>query len=158
MDDPKSNFVAAVIQKECYRVSRKDALGYVFGYMGLMDITVRGDGDRSRRKSYKSFTPIGPWITTADEIPDPQNVAVKLSVNGQLRQDSNTKNMVFGVAYLVSYLSQYLTLEPGDVISTGTPEGVGHGRVPPVYLAHGDVVEVEVEGIGVLRNPCTVVG
>ena len=154
--------LAVVIGRRASKVSEDQALDHVFGYTCCNDVTARdaqyGDGQWVRGKSFDSFCPMGPVIVSADELPDPQALGVSCRVNGDLRQDASTKDMVFGVAFLVSYLSQYLTLEPGDVISTGTPEGVGHGRVPPVYLGDGDVVEVEVEGIGVLRNRCAVVG
>jgi 2-keto-4-pentenoate hydratase/2-oxohepta-3-ene-1,7-dioic acid hydratase in catechol pathway len=114
---------AAVIKKEAYRVSRGDALDYVLGYTGLMDITVRGDGDRSRRKSYKTFTPVGPWITTRDEIPDPQNVTVKLWVNDELRQDANTSDQVESLAEVIEYASHCYPLMPGDIVTTGSPGG-----------------------------------
>ncbi|MEA2638634.1 MAG: hypothetical protein QOF51_28 [Chloroflexota bacterium] len=132
---------ACVIGKECYRVSRKDALDYVFGYLGLMDITVRGDGDRSRRKSYKGFTPIGPWIATKDEIPDPQNVKVNLYVNGQIRQDAHTSDQIEGLAEVIEYASHCYPLMPGDLVTTGSPAGVGQ-------IHEGDVVKLEVVGIG----------
>jgi 2-keto-4-pentenoate hydratase/2-oxohepta-3-ene-1,7-dioic acid hydratase in catechol pathway len=132
---------AAVIQKECYRVSRQDALSYVFGYMGLMDITVRGDGDRSRRKSYKSFTPVGPWITTRDEIANPQNVKVRLWVNDDLRQDAHTSNQIEGLAEVIEYASHCYPLMPGDIVTTGSPAGVGQ-------IHEGDKVKLEVEGVG----------
>jgi len=132
---------AAVIGKECYRVSRKDALDYVFGYMGLMDITVRGDGDRSRRKSYRGFTPVGPWITTKDEIPDPQNVAVKLYVNGDIRQDAHTSNQIESLAEVIEYTSHCYPLRPGDIVTTGSPAGVGQ-------IHEGDIVKLEIEGVG----------
>jgi 2-keto-4-pentenoate hydratase/2-oxohepta-3-ene-1,7-dioic acid hydratase in catechol pathway len=132
---------AAVIGKECYRVSRADALNYVFGYMGLMDITVRGDGDRSRRKSYRGFTPVGPWITTRDEIPDPQNVAVKLYVNGSIRQDAHTSNQIESLAEVIEYASHCYPLRPGDIVTTGSPAGVGQ-------IHEGDVVKLDIEGVG----------
>jgi 2-keto-4-pentenoate hydratase/2-oxohepta-3-ene-1,7-dioic acid hydratase in catechol pathway len=154
--------LAVVIGRRASKVSEADALSYVFGYTGCNDVSVRdaqyGDGQWIRGKSFDTFCPLGPVIVTADEVPDPQCLAVRCRVNGESRQDGNTRDMVFGVAYLISYLSQYLTLEPGDVITTGTPEGVGMGRTPPLFLGDGDVVEVEVEGIGILRNRCAVRG
>jgi len=106
-----------------------------------------------RGKSCDTFAPTGPWIVTRDEIPDPHNLRVSLTLNGQTMQDSNTSYMIFKVPYLVSYLSQSLTLEPGDLISTGTPEGVGAHRTPPVFLQPGDTVSITVERIGTLTNP-----
>jgi len=132
---------ACVIGRECYRVHRKDAIDYVFGYLGLMDITVRGEGDRSRRKSYKSFTPIGPWIATRDEIPDPQDVKVNLYVNGQIRQDAHTSDQIEGLAEVIEYASHCYPLMPGDIVTTGSPAGVGQ-------IHEGDRVKLEIVGIG----------
>jgi 2-keto-4-pentenoate hydratase/2-oxohepta-3-ene-1,7-dioic acid hydratase in catechol pathway len=132
---------AAVIKKEAYRVSRDKALDYVLGYTGLMDITVRGDGDRSRRKSYKTFTPVGPWITTKDEMLDPTNVAVKLWVNDELRQDANTSDLVESLAEVIEYASHCYPLMPGDIVTTGSPAGVGQ-------IKEGDKVKLEVQGVG----------
>ena len=122
-------------------MSRQQALDYVLGYTGLMDITVRGDGDRSRRKSYKTFTPIGPWITTKDEIPDPQNVAVKLWVNDDLRQDAHTSDQIESLVEVIEYASHCYPLMPGDIVTTGSPAGVGR-------IFEGDRVKLEVEGVG----------
>ena len=137
-------------------VSTGDALGYVFGYTACNDVSARdaqfADGQWIRGKSFDTFCPLGPWIVTADEIPDPQSLAVRCYVNGTVLQDGTTREMVFSVAELVSYLSRVMTLEPGDVIATGTPYGVGFARQPPVYLLQDDVVEIEIEGIGRLRN------
>jgi 2-keto-4-pentenoate hydratase/2-oxohepta-3-ene-1,7-dioic acid hydratase in catechol pathway len=152
--------LAVVIGRRASRVAERDALGHVFGYTCCNDVTARdaqfGDGQWIRGKSFDSFCPLGPVVVTTDELPDPQRLAVRCRVNGETRQDGNTADMIFGVAYLVSYLSRFLTLEPGDVISTGTPEGVGMGMNPQVWLTDGDEVEVEIEGIGVLRNRCTI--
>jgi 2-keto-4-pentenoate hydratase/2-oxohepta-3-ene-1,7-dioic acid hydratase in catechol pathway len=154
--------LAVVIGRRARKVSEAEALHYVFGYTCCNDVTARdaqyGDGQWVRGKSFDTFCPMGPVIVTTDELPDPQSLRVSCRVNGEIRQDASTKDMVFGVASLVSYLSQVITLEPGDVISTGTPEGVGHAMSPPRYLGDGDVMEVEVEGIGVLRNPCSLLG
>jgi 2-keto-4-pentenoate hydratase/2-oxohepta-3-ene-1,7-dioic acid hydratase in catechol pathway len=154
--------LAVVIGRRARKVTEANALDHVFGYTGCNDVTARdaqyGDGQWVRGKSFDTFCPIGPVIVTPDELPDPQSLRVSCRVNGELRQDASTKDMVFGVAFLISYLSQVITLEPGDVISTGTPEGVGHAMTPPRYLGDGDVMEVEVEGIGVLRNTCSVLG
>jgi 2-keto-4-pentenoate hydratase/2-oxohepta-3-ene-1,7-dioic acid hydratase in catechol pathway len=106
-----------------------------------------------RGKSCDTFAPTGPWIVTSDEIPDPHNLRITLTLNGQTMQDSNTGNMIFKIPYLVRYISQSLTLETGDIISTGTPEGVGVGRTPLVFLQAGDTVSVTVEKIGALTNP-----
>ena len=105
-----------------------------------------------RAKSFDTYCPIGPWITTADEVPDPQALGIRTLVNGEVRQDSSTAEMVFSVAHLIHFLAQGITLEPGDVLLTGTPHGVGFVMVPPHFLVPGDLVECEVEGLGSLRN------
>jgi 2-keto-4-pentenoate hydratase/2-oxohepta-3-ene-1,7-dioic acid hydratase in catechol pathway len=104
-------------------------------------------------KSFDTFCPLGPWLVTADEIPDPQALRVQCRVSGETLQDGNTSEMIFGVADLIAYVTRGLTLFPGDIILTGTPAGVGFARTPPRWLKPGDVVEVDIEGIGVLRNP-----
>jgi len=112
----------------------------------------RGDGQWFRGKSCDTFAPTGPWIVTADEIPDPHALAISLTLNGQTMQDSNTSNLIHRIDFLISYLSQSLTWEPGDLISTGTPPGVGFARTPPVFIKPGDEISVTVEGIGTLTN------
>lgn len=148
--------LGVVIGKTTRGVSEESALDSVFGYTVANDISARdwqrADGQFDRSKSFDTFCPIGPWITTADEVPDPQGLALRSWVNGELRQDSSTKEMLFGVAHLIHYLSRGMTLEPGDVLLTGTPRGVGSAMKPPRFLAPGDVVECEVEGLGRLRN------
>lgn len=148
--------LAAVIGKRTRRVSEEDALASVFGYTVANDVSARdwqmADGQFDRSKSFDTFCPLGPWITTTDEVPDPQGVALRSWVNGEPRQDSSTKEMLFSVAYLIYYLSRGMTLEPGDLILTGTPHGVGFAMDPPRYLTPGDLVECEVEGLGRLRN------
>ncbi|HEX9095996.1 MAG TPA: fumarylacetoacetate hydrolase family protein [Candidatus Dormibacteraeota bacterium] len=133
------------------------ALDHVFGYTVFNDVTARDLQYRTSQwfkgKSLDGSCPMGPLIVTADEIPDPQRLRLRLSVNGVKKQDSNTGDMIFSVARIIADLSAGMTLEPGDCISTGTPQGVGDGRKPPEYLKPGDVMEAEVEGIGVLRNP-----
>jgi 2-keto-4-pentenoate hydratase/2-oxohepta-3-ene-1,7-dioic acid hydratase in catechol pathway len=152
--------LAVVIGRTARRVSPDDALGYVFGYTCANDVSARdlqfADGQWVRGKSLDSFCPMGPVLVTADEIPDPQTLAIRCELNGQTMQESNTREMIFGVAFLVSFCSQAFTLEPGDVILTGTPGGVGHFHEPPIYLKHGDSVVVEIEGIGRLENSCVV--
>ncbi len=152
--------LAVIVGRTAKSVSRDEALEYVFGYTCCNDVSARdaqfGDGQWTRGKSFDTFCPLGPSIVTASEIVDPQHLRVRCRVNGQTLQDDSTAHMIFGVADIVSYASQFITLEPGDVIATGTPQGVGFARIPPVYLAHGDVVEVEIEGVGTLRNPVVV--
>ncbi len=148
--------MAVVIGKRASKVAEADALNYVFGYAPLNDVSARdlqfSDGQWVRGKSLDGFCPIGPFITTRDEIADPQALKIEGILNGQVMQSSNTKMMIFGVAYLIHYITQGITLEPGDVIATGTPEGVGVFRKPPVLLKDGDVFEVVIEGLGALRN------
>ena len=149
--------LAFVIGRRARNVNRQDAFNYVFGYANFNDVSARdfqfADGQWQRGKSCETFAPMGEFVATTDEIPDPQNLFIKLRLNGDVMQDSNTCQMVFGVAELVEFLSRHITLEPGDVVATGTPPGVGFARKPPVYLKEGDVVEVEIEGLGVLSNP-----
>jgi 2-keto-4-pentenoate hydratase/2-oxohepta-3-ene-1,7-dioic acid hydratase in catechol pathway len=149
--------LAVVIGRQAKRVSEEESLEYVFGYTLINDVSARdlqfGDGQWTRGKGLDTFAPLGPFITTRNEIKDVQTLKIEGRLNGEVMQSSNTSRMIFKVAYLVSYLSQAVTLEPGDVIATGTPEGVGFFRDPPVLLKAGDVFEVEIEGLGVLRNP-----
>lgn len=133
--------LGAVIGKTARNVPAADAMPYVFGYTGVMDITVRGDEDRSTRKSFDSFTPVGPLLVTADEVPDPHDLGLQLWVNGVRRQHGNTKDMIWNIAKLIEYASHVMTLYPGDLISTGTPDGVGP-------LTAGDEVAIEIERIG----------
>ncbi|MGZ8618866.1 MAG: fumarylacetoacetate hydrolase family protein, partial [Actinomycetota bacterium] len=138
-------------------VAEADALGYVAGYTCMNDVSARDLQNRTSQwmlgKAIDTFLPCGPWLVTADELPDPQALAIGLRLNGRELQSSSTAQMVFGVAELVASISRTMTLEPGDLIATGTPPGVGFARTPPVWLADGDVVEVEIEGIGTLTNP-----
>ncbi len=149
--------LAVVIGRSCRGVSASDALDYVAGYTCLNDVSARdfqfGDNQWVRAKSQDTFGPMGPYLVTSDDIPDPQKLAIRCSINGQLLQDSNTDKMIFGVRELIAFISRGITLQPGDVISTGTPHGVGFARKPPIYLKDGDEVVVEVEGIGKLTNP-----
>jgi 2-keto-4-pentenoate hydratase/2-oxohepta-3-ene-1,7-dioic acid hydratase in catechol pathway len=149
--------LAVVIGQRAKRVSEAEALDHIFGYTLIDDVSARdlqfGDGQWTRGKGLDTFAPLGPFITTRDEIKDVQALKIEGRLNGEVMQSSNTGKMIFKVAYLVSYLSQGMTLEPGDVIATGTPEGVGVFRDPPVLLKAGDVFEVEIEGLGTLRNP-----
>ena len=149
--------LAVVIGSTARRVSPEDALSHVFGYTVANDVSARdlqfGDGQWVRGKSLDTFCPLGPVVVTADEIPDPQRLRLTTRVNGELMQDATTDLMVFDVATLISFCSHSFTLEPGDVILTGTPWGCGEFMEPRRSLAPGDVVECEIEGIGMLRNP-----
>jgi 2-keto-4-pentenoate hydratase/2-oxohepta-3-ene-1,7-dioic acid hydratase in catechol pathway len=149
--------LAVVIGRKCSRVREQDALAYVFGYTLINDVSARdlqfGDGQWVRGKGLDGFAPLGPFITTKDEIADVHALKIEGRLNGAVMQSSNTGKMIFKVPYLIAYISQAITLEPGDVIATGTPEGVGIFRQPPVLLKAGDVFEVTVEQLGTLRNP-----
>jgi 2-keto-4-pentenoate hydratase/2-oxohepta-3-ene-1,7-dioic acid hydratase in catechol pathway len=150
--------LAIVIGQRVRRVSALDATGYILGYTCLNDVTARdlqfSDGQFVRAKSLDTFCPLGPALVTADELPEPGNLRVRSYRNGEVMQDSSTANLIFGVPELVSFCSQAFTLEPGDIIATGTPGGIGYYRQPKVSMHDGDVMTVEVEGIGRLSNPC----
>lgn len=149
--------LAFIIGRRAANVSRENAIDHVFGYTNFNDVSARdfqfADGQWQRGKSCNTFAPMGAFVATTDDVPDPQNLSIKLRLNGSAMQDSNTCQMIFGVAELVEFLSRYITLEPGDVVATGTPPGVGFARKPPVYLKDGDVIDVEIERLGVLSNP-----
>ncbi len=149
--------LAVVIGRRARRVSEADALNYVFGYTLINDVSARdlqfGDGQWVRGKGLDGFAPLGPFITTRNEIADVHALNIEGWLNGEVMQSSNTGKMIFKIPYLISYISQGITLEPGDVIATGTPEGVGIFRNPPIVLKAGDVFEVTVESLGTLRNP-----
>ena len=149
--------MAIVIGRRAKHVPVERAFDYVLGYMNLNDVSARdlqfADGQWQRGKACDTFAPMGPFIVTREAAGDPHALRIRCRVNGQTLQDSSTNQLVFGVDALVSFLSQTVTLEPGDVIATGTPPGVGFARKPPIFLKRGDVVEIEVEGLGVLRNP-----
>jgi 2-keto-4-pentenoate hydratase/2-oxohepta-3-ene-1,7-dioic acid hydratase in catechol pathway len=154
--------LAVVIGREARDVPPARALEHVFGYAIMDDVTAR-DRQRAepqwvRAKGGDAFGPFGPWVTSADEVPDPQALRIRTWVNGELRQDGSTADMVFGVAELVAYCSDQFTLEPGDVITTGTPAGVGSARRPPAYLGAGDTVRVEVERLGALEHRVVAAG
>lgn len=149
--------LALVIGKKCRKVSESDALGYVTGYFIFDDVSARDiqfiDKQYTRAKSFDTFGPCGPWLTTPDEIPDPCNLRLVTRVNGETRQDSSTKNLVLKIDRIIHTLSKVMTLEPGDIISTGTPSGTVLSLSSHLkYLQHGDVVEVEVENLGKIRN------
>jgi 2-keto-4-pentenoate hydratase/2-oxohepta-3-ene-1,7-dioic acid hydratase in catechol pathway len=149
--------LAVVIGSRAKQISEAEALEHVFGYTMINDVTARdlqrGDGQWTRGKGLDTFAPLGPFITSRDEISDVHDLKIEGLLNGQVMQSSNTGKMIFKIPFLVSYISQGITLEPGDVIATGTPEGVGFFRDPPVVLKPGDVFEVKIEAIGTLRNP-----
>lgn len=146
-----------IIGKKAQQVSEADALSHVAGYVLANDVSERDwqakrNGQWGKGKSFDGFGPIGPWLVTADELADPQGVPLSLAVNGQSRQQSNTSDMIFPVAYIVSYLSQFMTLLPGDLVITGTPEGVGLGMKPPVFLQRGDVMTLDGGILGTQRQ------
>jgi acylpyruvate hydrolase len=151
--------LAVVIGRRTRHVTEAEALQYVAGYTVFNDVSARDlqflTSQWTLGKSPDTFGPMGPALVTADEIPDPQTLSVQTSIGGEMLQNGNTRDMIFPIAYLVSYLSHILTLEPGDVIATGTPSGVGHYRKPPRFLTPGEVVRIEVERVGVLDNPVT---
>jgi 2-keto-4-pentenoate hydratase/2-oxohepta-3-ene-1,7-dioic acid hydratase in catechol pathway len=149
--------LGVVIGRTAKYVSEAEALNYVAGYCVSHDVSERAfqaerQGQWTKGKSCDTFGPIGPWLVTKDEVADPQDLKLWLTVNGESRQNGSSKTMVYGVAFLVSYLSQFMSLHPGDVISTGTPPGVGLGMKPPRYLKAGDVVELGIEGLGTQKQ------
>jgi 2-keto-4-pentenoate hydratase/2-oxohepta-3-ene-1,7-dioic acid hydratase in catechol pathway len=145
--------LGVVIGKEAKYITKEDALSYIAGYCIVNDVSERafqleGTGQWVKGKSADTFGPIGPWLVTADEIPNPQNLEMWLEVNGHRYQHGSTRTMIFDVASVISYLSRFMSLQPGDVISTGTPSGVGLGQKPPLYLRLGDTVRLGIEGLG----------
>lgn len=152
--------LAAIIGRTARRVTKESALGHVFGYSVMIDVSARDNrraGQWVYSKGQDTYAPFGPCIVTADEIPDPQALDLWLTVNGEEKQRSNTRHMLFDVAHLIADISAGITLEPGDIIATGTPEGVGAGRDPQEWLWPGDVVTACVEGIGTIRHPVVAV-
>ncbi len=148
-----------VIGKHTKYVSEEDAMDHIAGYCVVHDVSERafqleGTGQWVKGKSADTFGPIGPWLVTRDEITDPQNLSMWLDVNGEAMQRGSTSTMIFGVAHIVSYLSQFMSLQPGDVISTGTPPGVGLSRTPPRYLKAGDTVTLGIQGLGDQTQRC----
>lgn len=148
--------LAFVIGRKAKNVKLADAMDYVFGYTNFNDVSARdfqfADGQWQRGKSCDTFAPMGEFIATKDEIEDPDNLRIQFRLNGETLQDSTTNELIFKIPELIEFLSRSITLEPGDVIATGTPPGVGFARKPPVFLKDGDVAEVEIEGLGVLKN------
>ncbi len=149
--------LGVVIGRDARDVDETDALRYVAAYCLVNDVSERGfqmehGGTTTKGKSSDTFGPVGPWLVTADEVGDPPALALWTTVNGERRQDGNTAKMIFAVQYLVAYVSRFMSLRAGDVISTGTPAGVGHGRKPPKYLQPGDVVEMGITGLGTQRH------
>jgi 2-keto-4-pentenoate hydratase/2-oxohepta-3-ene-1,7-dioic acid hydratase in catechol pathway len=149
--------LGVVIGARARGISAADALGAVRGYVCVNDVSARdlqfGDGQWTRGKSVDTFCPVGPRLVPRDEVPDPQALAIRCVLNGETMQDSSTAAMIFSVAEIVAFVSETTTLEPGDLIATGTPAGVGFTRKPPVFLQDGDEVTIEIEGLGALTNP-----
>ena len=149
--------LAVVIGRRAKHVTAERAYDYVFGYTAFNDVTARdfqfGDGQWQRGKSCDTFAPMGQTIVTTDEVPDPHKLPIKLTLNGETMQDSNTDQLIFGVPALIEFISQTITLEPGDLIATGTPSGVGFARKPPVFLQPGDNMDVIIEGVSGVGTP-----
>ena len=149
--------LAVVIGRRAKHVSAADAMEYVFGYTNFNDVSARdmqfADGQWQRGKSCDTFAPFGEFVATKDEIEDPHNLRIQFRLNGETMQDSRTDQLIFKIPELIEHISRSITLEPGDIIATGTPPGVGFARTPQVFLKDGDVCEVEIEGLGVLINP-----
>ncbi len=147
-----------VIGKTAYKVSEAEAMNYIAGYMCSNDVSARDlqfvtpNMQWARGKSLNGYCPVGPFLATKDEISDPHNLKIACRVNGQTLQDSNTDQLIFKIPFLLSHISQGITLQPGDIVLTGTPHGVGFTRNPPIFMKAGDVCEIEIEGLGVLRN------
>jgi 2-keto-4-pentenoate hydratase/2-oxohepta-3-ene-1,7-dioic acid hydratase in catechol pathway len=149
--------LAVVIGRLAKDVPKAKAYHHIFGYSCFNDVSARdfqfADGQWQRGKSCDTFAPMGPFVVTMDEIPNPQNLGIRLRLNGETMQNSRTDQLIFGVPELIEFLSSVITLEPGDIIATGTPPGVGFARKPPIFLKPGDRMEVEIDGLGVLANP-----
>ena len=149
--------LAVVIGRRAKNIKLDDAFDHVFGYTNFNDVSARdmqfADGQWQRGKSCDTFAPFGEFVATKDEIADPHSLRIQFRLNGETMQDSNTNQLIFKIPDLIEYLSRSITLEPGDIIATGTPPGVGFARKPPVFLKDGDICEVEIEGLGILINP-----
>lgn len=154
--------LAVVIGRRCKGVTAQRAMEVIAGYMALNDVSERrwqfGDKQWTRGKSPDTFCPIGPWLITPDEVPDPHALGIRSRVNGELRQNSSTSLLVHRIPKLIEYCSASMTLEPGDIIATGTPRGVGMHFKPPAFLKPGDVVEIEIDGVGAIRNQVKAAG
>ena len=151
--------LAFVIGRPCKFVPEAEAYDYIAGYMAMNDVSAsdltKRDGQNLRGKSFDRFAPMGPYLLTADELPEPHNLAVELRVNGKVMHTSNTSQLVYNVPQLVAFCSQVFSLEPGDVVATGTPGGLAKDRTPPTYMNPGDIMETQIEKLGTLRNPIT---
>lgn len=149
--------LAFVIGRAAKNIKKEDAFRYVFGFTNFNDVSARdfqfADGQWQRGKSCDTFAPLGEYVATTDEIGDPHNLQIQFRLNGETLQNSNTSELIFKIPELIEFLSQSITLEPGDIIATGTPPGVGFARKPSVFMKKGDVAEVEIEGLGILSNP-----
>lgn len=154
--------LAVVVGRTARRVSPAEAESCIAGYTILNDVSARDwqfrTGQWVSGKTFDTFAPCGPWLATPDEIPDPHDLSIRLTLNGRVMQDSTTANLIFRIPELISYLSHIFTLRPGDLISTGTPPGVGFARKPPVFLAPGDVVEISISGVGTMKHVCRAEG
>ncbi|MBZ0297868.1 MAG: fumarylacetoacetate hydrolase family protein [Anaerolineae bacterium] len=153
--------LAVVIGKRGHNISEDDAYNHIYGYtiandVSARDLQLRVDTQWTRGKSLDTFCPMGPYLVTRDEVKDPQKLKIKTMVNNKTMQNGNTKDMIFSIAYLISYCSQMFTLEPGDILLTGTPPGVGEGMDPKQYLQDGDIVKITIDGLGELSNPVKV--
>lgn len=155
--------LAFVMEKKASYIEEHEAMDYVAGYTLHNDVSEREfqlerGGTWDKGKGCDTFAPMGPWLVTKDEIADPHNLRLWLKLNGKMMQDSNTDDLIFNIPFLVSYISQFMTLLPGDIISTGTPAGVGLGFNPPIYLKEGDVVELGIDGLGTSKQTCAAYG
>ncbi|MBR9764424.1 MAG: fumarylacetoacetate hydrolase family protein [Rhodobacteraceae bacterium] len=151
--------LAFVIGTRAKNVAKADALSHVAGYLIVNDVSERAwqaerQGQWTKGKSHDTFAPMGPWLVTSDEVGDPHDLGMRLDVDGVRRQDGSTRTLIFGIDHLVSYLSTFMTLEPGDVVTTGTPPGVGLGMKPQVFLEEGQVMRLEIDGLGVQQQTC----
>ncbi len=149
--------LAFIVGRRAKNIKKENAMNHVFGYTNFNDVSARdfqfADGQWQRGKSCDTFAPMGEFVVTADEIENPHNLLIKLRLNGETLQNSNTDQLIFNIPEIIEFLSQSVTLEAGDVVATGTPPGVGFTRKPPIFMKDGDTVEIEIEGLGILSNP-----